>query len=357
MIKSMPKPHRPKKLPIALKTSHFVRELSEAAFELGKLDGLQRNLPNPTLLISPLAAKEATASSKIEGTRSTVSDVMMFEAGQESRYAETVEVANYRKAMLYATQILKHSKIKLGLINEMHSLLLENSRGDSKRGMFRNEQVFIGKKGDSIETATYVPPEPWLIQEYMENLEKYLLIFDENVLVKAGIVHYQFEAIHPFSDGNGRIGRLIIPLLLYQEGLLYQPILYLSGYFDKHRDDYIESLHEVERSGEHEAWLRFFFISVKEQAKETQGLIASIDRLLKRVQADMHTLKSPHGGKIVEFIFKKPIFTTPQMIEDLKINRATVYRLVESMTKLKILDRKEAKRTYFVFRELLALLY
>jgi len=190
----------------------------------------------------------------------------------------------------------------------------------------------------------------------MENLEEYILKSKEDLLTKVGIIHYQFEAIHPFSDGNGRIGRLIIPLLLHKGGLLYQPILYLSGYFDENRDEYIDALHRVEVLGKYEDWLVFFLVSVREQAQETQHLIGSVNRLFKTVQGEMHGIKSPYSGRVVEFIFKKPIFTVPQLIESLNINRATAYRLVESMLKLKILERKKAKHTYFVFNDLLTLL-
>lgn len=259
----MNKPSLPQKLPVKLDYSQFAKELADASFELGKLDGLQRDLPNPSLLIAPLTTKEATVSSKIEGTKSTVSDVYLYEATKEGKYEDTIEVYNYKRAMLWAIDALKERKFNIAFIKDLHSILLEKSRGEQYRGKFRDVQVFIGKEGDTIENAIYVPPQSILIQEYMENLEDYILKNDENPLLKAAIIHYQFEAIHPFQDGNGRIGRLIIPLYLYQKGLLYQPILFLSGYFEKNRKEYVSSLHFVDVYQKYEEWVKFFLVSVK----------------------------------------------------------------------------------------------
>ncbi|TSC92690.1 MAG: Fic family protein [Candidatus Berkelbacteria bacterium Licking1014_7] len=352
------KPYHPPKLPVKIDLGSLAKEIEGASFELGKLDGLHRNLPNPSLLIAPLITKEATISSKIEGTKSTVSDVFLYESGEKTKYPDIVEVTNYRKAMIWSMQVLMERKFNLSFMKELHSILLEDTRGHRKKGEFRKEQVFIGKEGATIEQATYIPPENILVPEYMENLEKYILGNDENHLVKAALIHYQFEAIHPFLDGNGRIGRLIIPLFLHQKGLLYQPILYLSGYYEKYRGKYIDALHHVDETRKYEEWVKFFLISVKEQAKETQILIQRITDLVREIQERTETVKSPYIAKVINFIFKKPIFTAKDLNNNIKANRVTSLRLIRKLIELGILMpfRPPKKRRLFVFKDLLRLL-
>ena len=355
----MIKPARPPKLPVKLDFNFFAKELADASFELGKLDGLQRDLPNPSLLIAPLTTKEATVSSKIEGTKSTVSDVFMYEALEESKYDDTIEVSNYKRAMIWAMEELKYRKFNLAFIKELHSILLEKSRGEKYKGQFRKIQVFIGEKGATIEKATYIPPEPFLVQEYMENLEEYILSNDENPLVKSAIIHYQFEAIHPFQDGNGRIGRLIIPLYLYQKDLLYRPILFLSGYFDKHRDEYINYLHLVDVEQKYEEWVKFFLISVKKQAQETQALIYKIQNLFNEVKNKTDSIKSPFISKVIDFIFKRPIFIPSELGKSIRANRVTTLRLIKRLDDLKTLTSfvpPKKKRKLYVFKKLIQLL-
>lgn len=355
----MIKPAIPQKLPVKLDYTQFAQQLAEASFELGKLDGLQRDLPNPSLLIAPLTTKEATVSSRIEGTKSTVSDVFLYEATMKKKYDDTIEVYNYKKAMIWAMEVLKNRRLNISFIKDLHNILLEKARGERYKGKFREVQVFIGKEGDKIENATYIPPEPILIQEYMENLEDYILSNGENPLVKSAIIHYQFEAIHPFQDGNGRIGRLIIPLYLYQKGLLYQPILFLSGYFEKNRSQYINYLHLVDVSSKYEEWVKFFLISVKEQARETQSLILKIKQLYRETQQKAESIKSPYIFKVIDFIFKKPIFYPNELSKNLKLNRVTTSRLVKKLEDKKIIVSfipQNQKRKLFAFQELIKIL-
>ncbi len=355
----MIKPAKPPKLPIKLDVSIFAKELAEASFELGKLDGLQRDLPNPLLLIAPLTTKEATVSSKIEGTRSTVSDVFIYEAIQESKYDDTIEVFNYRKAMIWAMTALKYRKFNLAFIKELHSILLKGTRGDKSRGVFRKTQVYIAGKGAPIEQATYIPPEPILVQEYMENLENYILSNDENPLMKAAIIHYQFEAIHPFEDGNGRIGRLIIPLYLYYKEVLYQPILFLSGYFERNRDEYLNQLHSVDVTQNYNEWVKFFLISVKNQAKETQNLIYKIRDLFSETINKTEKIKSPFAHKAINFIFKRPVFSQSDLSKNIRTNRTTASRLINRFEKIGIIKSfipPKKKRKLFIFDSLIKLL-
>jgi Fic family protein len=352
-------PYHPPKLPINIDLSKITEELGEAAFELGKLDGLQRNLLNPTLLVSPLTVKEATVSSKIEGTRSTISDVMLFEVSDKAEHSDTIEVANYRKAILYAVAQIKDQKLNISFIKTLHSLLLENVRGHEKRGEFRKEQVFVGAKGTTIEKATYVPPEPYIVQEYMENLESFIADHSQNNLVKAALLHYQFEAVHPFNDGNGRIGRLIIPLYLYSKGLLYQPILYLSGFFDNNRRKYIDTLHIVDETQKYEEWVKFFLKAVAVQASETQGIISKINQLREVVAKDMLCFKSPYTDITINFLFKKPIFKSSDLRMELGIGRSTSARIINKFLEEKIIDRFHSdlsKTDLYIFSGLVSIL-
>lgn len=353
------KPAKPPKLPVKINISFFANELADASFELGKLDGLQRDLPNPSLLISPLTAKEATVSSKIEGTRSTISDVFMFEATSEGKYDDTVEVVNYRKAMIWAQKALRQRRLNLSFIKELHNILLKGARGERYRGEFRKEQVFIGEKGATIEKATYIPPEPILIQEYMENLDDYILNSKDNPLIKSAIIHYQFEAIHPFQDGNGRIGRLLIPLYLYQQNLLYQPTLFLSGYFEKNRGQYINVLHLVDTQQNYERWIKFFLISVERQSEETQRIINKIKFLNNEVKEITREIRSPYISQAVDFIFKKPVFSISDLSRTIQSNRVTASRLVKRLLGQKVVSSfvpPKKKRRFFVFTQLIKLL-
>jgi Fic family protein len=359
-------PYRPLKLPIKLDKSLFTNELAEASFELGSLNSLQRNIPNPSLLIAPLTTKEATTSSKIEGTMSTVRDVMAYEAGVAPPHNDTIEVSNYKKAIIWATRALKERKFNISFVKELHSLLLNNTRGDNKKGDFRNDMVYIGKEGDKIENATYIPPEPYLVQEYMENLEEYILLDKEHPLIKAAMIHYQFEAIHPFYDGNGRIGRLIIPLYLFQLKQLFQPILYLSGYFESNRNNYIDILHKTDETQEYEDWIRFFLIAVKEQAVETQQLIEKINKLKDAISSTAEKMKSPYIHKGIDFLFKYPIFKSAEFGKSLNSkSRLTGIRLLEFLKKegvVKEFTNPNVKKIFsgrgrlFIFSDLLKIL-
>ncbi|MFA5157684.1 MAG: Fic family protein [Patescibacteria group bacterium] len=353
------KAFHPNKLPQKFDYSIFARELSRASFEIGKLD-IQKKLPNPQLLIAPLTLKEATTSSKIEGTRSTVSDVARLEAGIETKYADTKEVLNYRRAMLWAIKSFSEKRpLSLAFMKELHDILLDKTRGYTKKGKFRTEQVFIGDLGVDISKATYIPPEPIFIQDYMENLEKYIIKTRDDNLVKAAIIHYQFEAIHPFSDGNGRIGRLLIPLFLFQKNTLFQPILYLSGYFDENRTEYLKALHRVDTTRNYEGWVKFFLRAVAKQSKETIKLVNQIDALLTKVDQKTDTISSSYTRKFTNFIFTRPIFTSKDVVKSLKVDRMTASRLIKKYHSLKIVKLVKSnspKKNIYVFDELLVLL-
>ena len=351
------KHHDPTKLSgekLELDYNEFASELADAEYALGLLEGSQKKLQNSELLISPLTAKEAAVSSKIEGTQSTVSDVFLHEAVGTTRYPDIAEVANYRTAMQFAIKELENNKIlSKHLIRSMHQILLKNTRHKGVLGVFRKGDVWIAKKiGDPIEKAIYVPPEAHFVDEYIDNLLEYLENGKESTLVKAGIAHYQFEAIHPFDDGNGRIGRLMIPLVLHHNNRLSKPILYISGYMEANRNEYIEVLHLVDESGKMEPWLKFFFKSVAAQLRETQELVSAIYALYDSIKTRFDNSKSPYLVGFLDFVFKSPVFTVPMIREATKISSdLTAKRLIKIFLEEKYLvEMPERFRRAKVYR-------
>lgn len=336
--------HQLKKLNINninLDYNKFAVELSAAEYALGLLEGSQKKLQNPALLISPLSAKEAAVSSKIEGTQSTVSDVFLHEAGGKTRHPDIREVINYRHAMNFAiSRLNQNSHFSISIIKQLHKLLLTDTRHSGTLGAFRNKDVWIAEKaGDPIEKAIYVPPHYTQIQGYIENLWDYIINGKENSLIRAGIAHYQFEAIHPFEDGNGRIGRLIIPLILFYKNRLTTPLLYVSGYMEAHRDEYIRYLHDVDKTNNIEPWLAFFFKCVSEQLKETQTMVESIYFLYDKIKQLFEQNKSPYLVPFLDFIFAYPMFTASQATEAIKASsNLTAKRLIRAFQEKAIIQ-------------------
>lgn len=340
----------------------FFKELSIAQYSLGLLEGSQRKLHNPGLLISPLTAKEATVSSKIEGTQSSVADVFLYEAGGIPQYADTKQVLNYREAMNFAmSEIKKGRPLTIHLVKTIHTILLEAVRHKGELGQFRHDKVWIAaKEGDPIEKAIYVPPEHFLVDEYMDDLFNFIEKGEENALIKAGIAHYQFEAIHPFTDGNGRIGRLLIPLILCYKNKITQPILYISGYFESNREEYIEALHRVDETGDYNNWLAFYFKSISHQLKDTQRLVDSIYSLYDEMRVNFEKVKSPFLIKFIDFLFKRPYFTVPQIVKEVRVStRTTALNLIRIFKEKNLIietPARDQRAKIYVFLPLLKLL-
>jgi Fic family protein len=255
----------PDPLPPRLSTDwDLANLLSRADRALGELSGLARNLPNPHLLIGPFVRREAVLSSRIEGTQASLSDLFYFEAAHSEKTAlpkkppsDVQEVTNYVKALEYAPKRIKDLPLSLRLIRELHEILLSGVRGEHwTPGEFRRSQNWIGPPGCTLIDATFVPPPPQDMMEALGQLEKYLHM-PSNLppLVHIALVHYQFEVIHPFLDGNGRIGRLLISLLLCHEGLIDQPFLYLSAFFEHRRPNYYQRLLDISTGGKWRQWI------------------------------------------------------------------------------------------------------
>lgn len=358
------KHHRPDFLStkgLELDYNLFANELAEANYALGLMESAQSKLRSSKLLISPLTAKEATVSSRIEGTQSTVSDVFLFEAGAEPRHSDTQQVANYRRAITYATTELRRGrKLSANLIESIHGILLKDVRHKGEVGTWRKGVVYIADSAtDPIDKALYVPPEPHFVRDYMDNYIKYLEQGAESVLIKAAIAHYQFEAVHPFDDGNGRVGRLLIPLIIFQQGKLSSPILYLSGYFDAHRDEYMEALRRTDAGKDYSTWVKFFLHCVAEQLQDTQKLITKIYKLNDDTRARFANTKSPYLGGFVDFIFEMPVFTRPQVQKRLRCTPLTASNLIKQFIAADLIEDMKIRRGHanlYAFDPLLELL-
>ena len=356
--------HHPKKLnkSIPYEKERVYEAWGAAQYNLALLEGSQRKLENPNLLISPLTTKEATVSSKIEGTQSTVTDVFAFSAGAETSSGDAQEVSNYRKTMNYAIEQLNNNRsIGKSLLREMHAMLLDKVRRnvDSRTGVFRDKDVWIGAEGTPIEEAKYVPPEHFLVNDYVEDLLRYIQTKEEKALIKAGVVHYQFEAVHPFDDGNGRIGRLLIPLLLFAEQKMTLPILYVSGYFERYRDEYVEALRTVDKTGDYTEWLVFFMVAVKEQLAETQQLVDSIYELNTETRKRFAGSQYRYVLDFVDFIFRSPVFTANDVISEIDMSVITAKNLIKEFITHGLLvetDFKKKRSKVYAFQPLLNLL-
>ena len=250
-------------------SSPLIYLLDEASRAVATLAGVGETIINPHLLIRPFMRREAVVSSRIKGTQASISDVFLFEASGERRpRGDVVEVLNYVRALERGIQLLDELPITVRLVNEVHSVLMGGVRGQEKRpGELRADQVWIGPPGTPVEEARYIPPPAALVRDQLEEWEHFVNDPTElPPLLQCGLMHYQFEAIHPYLDSNGRIGRLLIVLFLCSKGILPSPLLYLSAYFERTREEYYDQLFRVSATGDWESWLHYFLTGVLEQA-------------------------------------------------------------------------------------------
>ena len=288
---------------------------------LAHYDGLLQALPNPDVLLSPLTTQEAVVSSRIEGTQATLSDVLKFEAGEEpkaeSRRLDVKEILNYRGALRKAETELKGRPFNLNLLLDLHDMLLDSVRGrDKARGRFRTTQNWIGRPGAPIEKAQFVPPSPMAVTHLLDNWEKYYHAEAPDPLVQLALVHAQFEIIHPFLDGNGRLGRILVPLFLYEKNMLSRPMFYLSAYLDEHREEYISRLRALGKTpGSWNAWIVFFLQGLEEQARSNGDTARKILALYKRLRAQVLDLThSQFAVPLVDHLFEQPVFQSKDVI-------------------------------------------
>jgi Fic family protein len=347
----VPKPLPPPRLDM----NYLARPLEKATLALGQLSGVGRTLANPHLLIRPFSRVEAVASSRIEGTVTTLPELLILEVEADPSKArpDTQEVRNYTRALDHGLERIKTFPISKRLIQEMHEILLTGvgpNRGARFRpGEFKTDQNWIGAR--LIQNAKFVPAPPQEAMACLDDLERYIHSEgDLPLLIQLALIHYQFETIHPFPDGNGRIGRLLIPLLLCEHKALSQPLLYLSAYLERNYTKYIDLMYEVSRSGGWNEWIKFFLDGVAEAA--TAGVTKSTQlhdlhrNHLQRVQS---ARSSALLAKIVESLFAVPATTISHVMRDLDISYNSAKNNIQKLLDLKIIAKGEEGRPQWYY--------
>ncbi len=327
----------------------LVGALSDADRGLGELAGVGRNIPNPHLLIWPFIRREAVLSSKIEGTQSTINDLLLFEATPEMHplVSDVHEVVNYVRALDYGIERVKTFPISSRLICELHERLMDGVRGENMTpGKYRTSQNWIGPAGYTLNQASYVPPPPAELPDTLSALEKFIHHDGKRPpLIELAMVHYQFEAIHPFLDGNGRIGRLLITLLLCKRDILPQPLLYLSGYFEKHREAYAEHLWQVSRAGKWEDWITFFLRGVSEQSLDAIGRAKLLVALRETFLSKCREQTSSNAPAILlDELFQNPYITARGASELMKITAKAAQANITKLCKICILEETTGRK-------------
>jgi Fic family protein len=360
------KPFIAERLPLTgIDWPSLVPLIGQANRALALYDGILYGVPNPEVLLSPLTTQEAVLSSRMEGTQATLGDVLKFEAGaevaEESKRQDIQEIINYRRALQTAEEELKKRPFNLNLLLDLHSILLDSVRGRNKaRGQFRAEQNWIGPPGSTIEEARFVPA-PLFLKNHLDNWEKYYHGEERDPLVQLAIVHAQFEIIHPFLDGNGRLGRILVPLFLREKQLLSRPMFYISSYLEANRDEYVDRLRDLGRPKSWDRWIEFFLRAVAEQAKANAATARSIIELYERLKTKLIELThSRFAVPLLDHLFDQPIFRSSQLTRHSQMpSLPTVMQMLRRLRKASILKtvRKGRGRRaeIFAFVELLNL--
>lgn len=312
---------------------------------LARYDGMLQTLPNPGVLLSPITVNEAVLSSRIEGTQATLEEVLERDAGieaPENRRGDIEEISNYRAAVGDAEATLAHRPISLSLVKSVHQRLMQGVRGrDKTPGAFREDQNWIGRQGDPIEKARFIPPSPLILQQKLEEWEGYLQNEDEDPILQTAIAHAQFEILHPFKDGNGRIGRMLVPLLLYKRGALSSPMFYLSEFLEAHRDVYYDHLLAITDRGDWQSWVEFFVEAVVTQAESNLAKVQQIRALyddMRRQFADV--THSQYAGNAVDTFFARPIIRATDFRELAGLNtRVTANKMLRQLESAGLIRR------------------
>lgn len=348
--------YRPASLPPEIEyTDDIVRVYGDAQYALGRLATLHRNVDNENLLIAPFVVREAAMSSQIEGTNVTVSDIVLHdvEGGPRRSAAESADV---REAYNYVDAIHEgFSRIEAGeclsidLLCDLHETMLQDVRGGENRpGALRDVPVYIGSPDGTAQAARFIPSNPNMIDLLLEQLVSYMAGGSYPALIDVAITHYQFETIHPFRDGNGRLGRLLIMLQLYDAGLLPKPYLYLSAYFNRYRQRYLDYLLEVSRDGDWEQWITFVLNAIAEQAIDAYKCGTELVRL--REQYYLQFPNRPAVRDVIDFIFEEPYLTAPRGIDATERSRQAVYDAIETLAAEGIIEEISDSERYRVYR-------
>lgn len=304
-------------------SSQNVMRLSDAEAALGRLAGAGRLLPDPQLLVQPYLRREALASTRIEGTQASLTEVFDAALSDQPLGADVEEVMNYVQAMEAGLARLEQLPISSRLLREMHAVILDGVRGrDRQPGEFRSTQNWIGSPGATIETATFVPPPPELVGGLLDDLERF--VHEPPTLpplVQAALLHHQFETVHPFLDGNGRLGRLLILFFLVDRGRLPAPLLYISPYFESRRSEYYAALQGVRETGDFDAWLALFLDAVETQAVDAVTRAERLTDLRERYRSSTRSVTRGVANQLVDLTFEVPVINARIVERRLEISR------------------------------------
>jgi Fic family protein len=358
-------PYVPDSLPLTnLDHGRLLRVIGPANAALARYDGLLQSVINPTVMLSPLTNQEAVLSSKIEGTQATVDEVLGYEAGMEyapDKVEDIQEIVNYRSALMQAKEALAQRPLSLAFLRQMHGTLMDSVRGaDKTPGRFRTQQNWIGPSGCKIEEASFVPPSPLQLLDHLEAFERYLASDDVDPLVQVAVVHAQFELLHPFNDGNGRIGRLLIPLFLFQKRTLASPMFYVSEYLEAHRETYYAKLRGISREQDWTGWIEFFLTAIREQARtnteRVRGILDLYERMKKRIA---EVTRTQHVLKVLDTLFDRPIFESSDFVTRSGISKFTALKFLRQLREAGILaslrEQSGRRSGVYAFSELLNL--
>jgi len=333
------KPYEPEKLPLkSIDWAAHVSSVGAANAQLARYDGMLRSIVNPAVLLSPLTIQEAVLSSRIEGTRASMEEVLEYEADpsekiEPSKYADIQEIINYRRAMGAAVSKLEERPLCLNLVRELHGVLLDSVRGrDRNPGEFRKIQNYIGLPGSPIEKAIFIPPEPASVMPALHNWEDYLHFKEKDPLVQLAVAKAQFELIHPFLDGNGRIGRMLIPVFLFSKEMLSSPMFYMSAYLEANRDIYYHRLQAISKEGDWDGWISFFLTAVVEQAeaniKKTNAILDLYGQMKRKVP---EITRSQYAIQAIDSLFDRPIFQVSDFTKRSEIPKDSARRIINAL--------------------------
>ena len=360
-------PYIPDTLP--LETIDWITHIpyiGKANAALARYDGILRGMVNPHILLSPMTTREAVLSSRIEGTQASLEDVLQYEADSKAhltpeKHADIQEILNYRTAMNTAVDYLQKRPLCTNMIRDLHRILLTSARGrDREPGKIRRIQNYIAPPGTPIEEATFVPPSPLMVMDALSNWEMYLHSEEKDALVQLAILKAQFELIHPFRDGNGRIGRMLVPLILYSKKMLSNPMFYISAYLERNRDEYYERLLAISRDGNWNGWISFFLRAIVEQAEEniqkTTQIMGLYDDMKQKVP---EITRSKYSIQAIDAIFSRPIFRPVDFVEYSEIPKESAKRILRELTNARVLEvlreRQGRRPTVYVFPQLIAI--
>lgn len=359
------KPFKAQFLPInSINLQKLIFLVSEASKQLSLYNGILQVIPNPNILLAPMTTKEAVLSSQIEGTQVSFNEMLEYESENNlniHNQDNIQEVINYKNAINEAENLfLERPFIYLNMIKRLHSVLLSGVRGNNKaRGEFRKAQVYIGNIDCKMEDAKFIPPEWQDVLPLLDNWEKYINNNEQEVLIQCAIMHAQFEIIHPFLDGNGRLGRILIPLFLYQKEYITKPVFYLSEYFEKNKLEYYSKLNNITSHNNWDGWIEFFLNAIIQQSK----INISKSKEIINLYNDMKTkfVKQTHSEyaiNILDNLFKKPIISSTELAKNAGINNSKTYNTVfKKLVSSEILTIKKqgkgSRPTIYSFNDLI----